>query len=67
MNKKSIFSYDKEPRCEYCRFSENEGEALICTLGGTAFACESFRYDVFKRKPRHSPKLQEYDAEEFML
>ena len=67
MKNKSIFSYDKEPNCAYCVHNAGDEKRVHCALGGPAFPCESFRYDVFKRKPRQTPKLENFDSEDFSL
>ena len=62
MKNKSIFSYDKTPNCDYCKFNENG-----CSLKSEVKPCSEFEYDVFKRKPVKSPKLAGFSAKDFEI
>lgn len=63
----SIYSFDKEIRCENCEFFiESKGENL-CSVRETEKDCKKFKYDVFKRKPRRSPQLNQFSAEDFSI
>lgn len=64
----SIYSFDKEIRCDYCEHfdEESKGENL-CKLNLTPKGCEKFKYDVFKRKPRRTPQLSQFDYDDFSL
>ena len=61
----SIYTYDKEKNCAYCAHNSGEGEHIECVYGEKP--CAHFSYDVFKRKPKRTPKLPQYDAKDFSL
>lgn len=63
MKNKSIFSYDKSPNCDYCKFNEVGG----CKLKSEKKPCGDFEYDVFKRQPRKSPAPMKFSAEDFEI
>ena len=64
--KKSIYSYDTQKDCAYCRY--NEGTLQVeCLKHSQKQPCEDFSYDVFKRVPKKSPRLQSFDKSEFEL
>lgn len=63
---KTIYTYDKEARCEYCEHY-SAGNEPSCKISDKCEPCQNFRYDVFKRKPRHSPKLQQFKKEDFTI
>ena len=63
----SIYSFDKEIRCETCEFFEERKGQNLCTVGENEKNCKKFRYDVFKRKPRRSPQLNTYSSEYFSI
>lgn len=63
----SIYSFDKEIRCENCEFSEQSKGQNLCSIGENEKNCQKFRYDVFKRKPRRSPQLNKYNSEDFSI
>ena len=63
----SIYSFDKEIKCENCEFFvESKGENL-CGVGENEKNCKKFKYDDFKRKPARSPQLIHYNSEDFSI
>ena len=64
---KSIFKYDKEKNCVYCAFGSGSGKGFVCKKGSQQQPCEQFRYDVFKRQPKKTPPLQNFDKSDFSL
>ena len=64
--KKSIYTYDKQKNCAYCHYNEST-QQVKCIKHSEKQPCEDFRYDVFKRKPKKSPKLQHFDKSEFEI
>ena len=63
----SIYSFDKEIRCENCEFFEQSKGQNLCSVGENEKNCQKFKYDVFKRKPRRSPQLNKYNSEDFRI
>ena len=63
MKNKSIFSYDKNPNCDYCTFNGTDG----CALKSEKKPCGDFKYDVFKRQPRKSPAPLKFTAKDFEI
>lgn len=63
----SIYTYDAEPRCEWCEFASEVSGKIKCLKGFDVENCTAFKYDVFKRKPLQSPKLRKYDPDEFEI
>jgi hypothetical protein len=61
----SLYNYDKEPNCEWCEFGTEDGQDIKCSVNDTLNKCQHFKYDVFKRKPTPSPKLQDFDYDDF--
>lgn len=62
----SIFTYNKEKNCVYCAHNRAE-KGIDCALQSEKQPCENFRYDVFKRTPKKTPKLQAFDKSEFEI
>ena len=63
----SIYSFDKEIKCENCEFFNQSKGKNLCTMGESEKNCKKFKYDVFKRKPRRSPPLAQYSPEDFSI
>ena len=64
--KNSIFTYNKEKNCAFCAHNRTD-QAVVCVLHSDKQPCEKFRYDVFKRTPKKTPKLQQFSASEFEI
>ena len=70
--KNKLFGNEAYATCAYCRRSKKseDGVILYCGRKGIVQAedtCRRFAYDPFKRVPRSSPKLPDYDPDEFVL
>ena len=55
----SIFTYNKEKNCAYCAHNRAE-QGTDCALQSEKQPCEKFRYDVFKRTPKKTPKESKF-------
>ena len=70
---KNIFNSNIIPACEYCaygRMSPSKDKVLCIKRGFMlpSSSCHSFKYDVLKRKPKKSPKIDtNYTKEDFSL
>ena len=64
--KNSVFSYHKERNCAYCAHNRSL-KGTDCTLQSNKQPCELFEYDVFKRIPKKTPKLQSFDKTDFEI
>lgn len=70
--KKSLYSTDISPRCEYCANGNltPEGKEVICYKRGVMqvdSSCKKFKYDPLKRKPKQIKVASDYSLEDFML
>ncbi|MBQ8210170.1 MAG: hypothetical protein IJZ35_06290 [Clostridia bacterium] len=70
--KKSLYSQDISPRCEYCANGTvtPDGKEVLCPKRGVMQAdsfCKKFKYDALKRKPRQIKLSSDFTVEEFML
>lgn len=63
----SIFSYDKEARCDWCESGLEGEDGFVCKKGFEPLTCKEYKYDVFKRKPNQSPKFQKFDPKDFII
>ena len=62
----SIFTYQNKKDCAYCRHNDAK-EGVVCALQSEKHPCDRFCYDVFKRIPKKTPKLQQFDKAEFEI
>lgn len=70
--KKSLYSADISPRCEYCAIGilTPDGKEVLCTKKGVMQAdsfCKKFKYDALKRKPKKTVIDTSFSAEDFAL
>ncbi|MDO4832277.1 MAG: hypothetical protein Q4A45_02585 [Clostridia bacterium] len=70
---KKLFNFNKIPACEYCsfgRFSPDDA-MILCIKKGIMMpgsSCSSFKYDVFKRRPKGEAKIfNDYSEDDFSL
>ena len=70
--KKSLYSADISPKCEYCAIGtvSATGQEVLCKKKGVMQLdsfCKKFEYDPLKRKPRQTTVKSDYSAEDFSL
>ena len=70
---KKLFNREDKPACEYCKYGRftPDNSSVLCVKHGIMLPgsyCNSFKYDVLKRRPRPKPKLfGEFTADDFKL
>lgn len=71
--KKTVFNTENiSPACAYCLIGKPapDGETVLCPKKGVVakdYSCKKFKYDIMKRVPKKSPKLQSFSQEDFSL
>ena len=66
---KKLFNFNKIPACEYCSFGRfSPDDAMILCIKMPGSSCSSFKYDVFKRRPKGEAKIfNDYSEDDFSL
>ena len=70
--KKSLYSSDISPKCEYCANGTvtPEGKEVLCYKRGVMQLdsfCKKFKYDPLKRKPIQVNISSDYTPDDFAL
>lgn len=70
--RKKLFGNNIDPACAYCSYGRRskDSQMILCEKQGVVspcFYCRKFHYSPFKRIPKRSPILPQFDKSDFEL